>query len=103
MVAAMTHIRATTGDDLGFGGAFVVAAVVLLTFNLFDLLVIDWLIFVWLRPAFVVLSGTEGMPEYGDKQFHAVAFAKGIVLCLAAAVVVAVVVAGLEKGGDLLL
>jgi hypothetical protein len=33
----------------------------LLTFNLFDLLVADWLVFCTLQPRWIVLPGTEGM------------------------------------------
>jgi hypothetical protein len=43
-----------------------------------------------LRPALVVLRGIEGMPVAGDVRFQVVASGQGVILCRAAAVVVAV-------------
>ncbi len=56
----------------------------LLTFNVYDLVVLDWLVFVCWRPAAIVLPGTEGRPDYGDLRFHVDALVKGIALCLLA-------------------
>jgi uncharacterized membrane protein YhaH (DUF805 family) len=39
-------------------------------FNILDWLVLDWLIVVTIRPKFIVLPGTEGMPGYSDYGFH---------------------------------
>jgi len=55
---------------LTFGDRFVVAFVVLMTFNLFDLLILDWLALL-IQPSFMVLPGTEGMAGYRDFAFHA--------------------------------
>lgn len=62
-----------------FGAVWLHTFVMLSVFNLVDLLVIDWLLFVRIRPAFVVLPGTEGMAGYDDYAFHARAFAIGTV------------------------
>ena len=51
--------------------------VLLMVFNVVDLVVVDWLVFVWMRPEWVVLPGTEGMDGYGDYGFHLRAFLKG--------------------------
>ncbi|MEU6712795.1 hypothetical protein ABZ897_15045 [Nonomuraea sp. NPDC046802] len=61
------------------------------TLVLFDLVVLDWLILAGLRPRVMVLPGTEGMPEYRDLTFHAVAALKGSPL-----IVVVGLVAGIE-------
>lgn len=53
--------------------------VFLMVFNVVDLVLIDWLIVVWMRPEWVVLPGTEGMEGYGDYGFHFRAFTKGTV------------------------
>ncbi|MER5997761.1 hypothetical protein ABT120_04255 [Nonomuraea angiospora] len=58
--------------------------------SLFDLVVLDWIVLVGLRPGLLVLPGTEGMPEYRDLGFHAVEALKGGPL---------VVVVGLAVGG----
>ena len=65
--------------------------IVFLTFNLFDLLVADWLIFCTMRPRPIVLPGTEGMAGYRDYRFHFIGFLKGLVFCLVASLVVAAV------------
>ncbi len=39
-------------------------------FNLFDLLILDWLIFNTIQPRFIILPGTEGMAGYKDYGFH---------------------------------
>jgi hypothetical protein len=54
-------------------------------------LLIDWLLFVRVRPAFVVLPGTEGMAGYDDYAFHWRAFLKGT----AGIAVLSVMVAGI--------
>ncbi len=59
------------------------AASVFLTltlFNLFDLLVLDWLLFVTVQPRFIVLPGTEGLAGYKDYTFHFKAFLKGLAM-----------------------
>lgn len=43
---------------------------ILMIFNLVDLLIIDWLIFCWITPRFVVIPSTEGMKGYKDYKIH---------------------------------
>ncbi|KMP29559.1 hypothetical protein [Bacillus wiedmannii] len=43
---------------------------ILMIFNLVDLFIIDWLIFCWITPRFVVIPSTEGMKGYKDYKFH---------------------------------
>ncbi|MGH0597530.1 nitroreductase [Bacillus mycoides] len=43
---------------------------IVMIFNLVDLLIIDWLIFCWITPRFVVIPSTEGMKGYKDYKFH---------------------------------
>lgn len=74
---------------LSFVTALLSTFVVLLVFNTFDLLVLDWLLFCTLRPRFLVLPGTEGMAGYRDYRFHFVGFLKGLGFCLVGAVVIA--------------
>ena len=47
-------------------------------FNVYDLLVIDWLIVCFITPRLVVIPGTEGNPGYKNYRFHFVGFLKGI-------------------------
>ena len=46
-------------------------------FNLFDLLVMDWLIFCTIQSPLFILAGTEGMAGYKDYGFHFRASLKG--------------------------
>jgi hypothetical protein len=64
----------------------------LMVFNLVDLLVLDWLIFVTIQPRIIVLPGTEGMEGYRDYGFHFRAFLKGVAGSLIAGLIVAGVV-----------
>lgn len=48
--------------------------------NLYDLIILDWLIICTLTPRFVVIPGTEGDKGYKDYKFHFIAFLKGIAI-----------------------
>ncbi|PDZ69346.1 nitroreductase [Bacillus cereus] len=43
---------------------------ILMIFNVVDLFILDWLIFCWITPRFVVIPSTEGMKGYKDYKFH---------------------------------
>jgi len=58
------------GGVLPFKAAFLNAYVLIISGWLFDLTILDWLMFVRLTPSFVVLPGTEGMAGYDDYGFH---------------------------------
>ena len=57
---------------LSFRSAFLSTFIVGNVFNLYDLVVLDWLIFIVIQPELVVLPGTEGMVGYQDYFFHLV-------------------------------
>lgn len=82
-------LRSSTGLTLGFPEYVIFSFICLSIFNLVDLLVIDWLIFVTIQPDVVVLPGTEGMTGYKDYGFHFRAFLSGIGFSLAGALIVA--------------
>ena len=81
-----------SGTPPTFEALFLNTFVVASAFNAFDLLVLDWLLFCTLRPRFIVLPGTEGMPGYRDYFFHFRGFLIGTALSAALAVIVAVIV-----------
>jgi len=72
-----------------FGTVFASIFLVVLVFNLVDLLIIDWLIFVTWQPRLIVLPGTAGLAGYRDYGFHFIAFLKGLGFCLIAALLAA--------------
>lgn len=81
-VAVYGTLQASAGatEPLGFGGLFLHLFVVMTVFNVVDLVVLDWLIFVRIRPRFLVLPGTEDCLGYYDDAFHFRAFLKGTAL-----------------------
>lgn len=89
-IALSAFRLARIGDDEVFFAVFFGTFIMLLVFNLVDLLILDWFVFNTLRPGFVVLPGTEGARGYSDYGFHFRAFLKGVV----GALVVSFIVAG---------
>lgn len=63
-------LKRQNGGKLSFKMAFLNAYGLFLYFWLFDLVIIDWLILVTLKPNFVIIPGTEGMEGYDDYAFH---------------------------------
>ncbi|CAA9216818.1 MAG: hypothetical protein AVDCRST_MAG93-269 [uncultured Chloroflexia bacterium] len=89
LVYSNLRLRKQNGGNLSFLAAFLNAYAVFMTFNLFDLVVLDYLVFIKLRPDFVVLPGTEGMEAYGNVRFHLMAFLKGIGLGVVPSLIIA--------------
>ncbi len=73
-----------------FVNAFGVIGVIWI-FNLFDLLVLDWLIGCTFTPKFAIILGTEGAAGYKDYAFHFRGFLIGTVL----SVIVGMIIAGI--------
>lgn len=74
-IFAITQI--TQNNPAAFGQIFAELLFIYTFFNLFDLIVLDWLIFCTLQPRLFVLPGTEGMAGYKDYAFHFWASVKG--------------------------
>jgi hypothetical protein len=79
LVLSIFQLRVVMGGELTFPAVFVHTFIVLMTFNLVDLVIIDWLIMAMIQPKFVIVPGTEGMAGYRDYAFHFRAFLKGTV------------------------
>lgn len=61
--------------------------------NLYDLLIIDWLVFCYITPKIMVIPGTEGNPGYKDYKFHFIGFLKGLLITA----VIAIILSGIVK------
>jgi hypothetical protein len=75
--------------NIPFTSAFVFSAAALLVFNIYDLLILDWLFFCTIQPRSMVLPGTEGMAGYRDYRFHFIGFLKGLGFCFAGSLIIA--------------
>ncbi len=78
LAASINRIAGQT--ELSFWLVFWHSFLALSMFNVVDLIVLDWLIFVWIQPKFVVLPGTAGMAGYRDYWFHFRGFVAGMLL-----------------------
>jgi hypothetical protein len=78
LVALRTELGAVS-----FIPALVFGAIAVFVFNLYDLLILDWLLFCTIQPKSMVLPGTEGMAGYRDYRFHFIGFLKGLGFCAA--------------------
>lgn len=63
-------LKKENGGELPFKMAFLNTYGLFLYFWLFDLVIMDWLIFVTLKPSLIILPGTEGAAGYDDYAFH---------------------------------
>jgi pimeloyl-ACP methyl ester carboxylesterase len=63
-------LRQQNGGKLSFWAAFTNSALIFFYFAVWDLLILDWLIFVTIQPSFIVIPGTEGLAGYKDYWFH---------------------------------
>jgi hypothetical protein len=72
-----------------FWETFLTSFSMLMVYNLFDLLVIDFLVFNIITPKVIVLPGTEGMAGYHNYRFHWIGFWKGTVMLLVVSLVIA--------------
>ena len=95
IVWSFQAVRAGAGGDLSFRDAGLHLFVMFNVFNLLDLVVLDWLIVVRLRPKFMILPGTEGLAGYSDYAFHFKGFLIGMVITAVTSLLVAAVVAAL--------
>jgi hypothetical protein len=82
VVLAALRIPHITGGEFNFTYAFLTAAVMLMLFNLVDLLVIDWLLGMVVQPGFMVLPGTAGMSAYQDFEFYGKSFLRTSLMVL---------------------
>lgn len=83
------QLKRQNQGTLTFLAAWLNAYTIFVMFNLFDLLVIDYLFVIQLQPDFIVLPGTEGMESYHDFFFHFVGFLKGLGFALVPSLLIA--------------
>lgn len=79
---AVMAVKAASGGELSFSMAYLTAMGILQLFNLFDALVLDYLILTVMKPRFMIVPGTT-RADYAleDLGLQARNFAKGVVIC----------------------
>jgi hypothetical protein len=90
LVYSNLKLKRQNKGKLAFLAAFLNAYGVSAFFNLFDLLVVDYLFVITLQPDFIILPGTEGMASYHDYFFPFVGFLKGLSYGLIPSLLIAV-------------
>lgn len=87
---SFSRLEAANGGNLPFLAAYANAFVMLNIFNLFDAVVIDWLIIAVMQPKFVELPGAENMGHlYRNWALHIQNYFKGVVICAILSLVIA--------------
>lgn len=76
-------------NHFGYTDAFLYLWIMALTFNLVDLLILDWLISVYWRPTWMQLKGAESMQHMENYGFHFKGFVHGLWLATLFAAVAA--------------
>jgi hypothetical protein len=91
-VVLMWNLKSTLGADFSFFHAWIYAYALFFGFNLWDLVVLDWIGTSLIDPQHPPFPGTEGAAGYRDYAFHFYGFLKGCVIGLVFATIVAGVV-----------
>lgn len=77
LVLAVIEVYRRAGGDPGFWSLFLTLFIAMQTFNVFDLLVIDWLVVATLKPRALMIPGTQDWEGYADYGFYWRGFLKG--------------------------
>ncbi len=91
MIASLLALRRLAGGALTFADAAIATFIILMTFNLVDLLLLDWLLVETIRPRFITIPGVDMPNMFGGYAYHFRGFLIGTGLCLAASLVIAAV------------
>jgi hypothetical protein len=97
LVRSNLKLKKENGGRLSFAAAFLNAYALFAMFNLFDLVVIDYLVVMRLHPSRLVLPGTEGMERFDTMSYHTGNFLKGLVVGVVPTLLIALFTFGREK------
>lgn len=64
---------------VGFLRVFFYTWIIAFTWNVVDLLIMDWLLVCTITPDWLILPGTEGCAGYKDYRFHFIGFLQGCI------------------------
>lgn len=93
IIGSNLRLKRQNDGHLSLQAAFANAFGLIFSGWLFDLTIMDWLIFVKITPDIVVLPGTEGMAGYDDYLFHLRAHLRALPMLAVLALVFALLTA----------
>jgi hypothetical protein len=88
-VISTLQFRQQMGGEVAFLYLFLHPFAILLIFNLFDLLILDLLLFCTFTPRFMVIPGTEGLAGYRDYGFHLRQHLKSLIFLVLGSLIIA--------------
>ena len=97
VILAVFPILYFKGSSCTFGKVFLYTWIVAFTWNVIDLIVMDWLIVCTWTPDWIVLPGTRGCKGYKDYGFHFKGFLLGCIYISLTALIMAAVAYGVLK------
>lgn len=97
LIHAIIRLGALSGGQLRFFDVALSTFLIIQVFSLVDLLLIDWLLIVTIRPRFVMIPGTEHLQSYGDYWFHFRGFLRGAVGSAIASLLIAAIAVGVAR------
>lgn len=83
--------KSQAAGPVSFGILFLHIFLIVMMFNLFDLVVLDWFLLNTLTPRFLVYPGTEGLAGYKDKMFHLRAHVRALPGVLVGALILTII------------
>jgi hypothetical protein len=86
------RLKQTLGTDFSFGSAWLYAYALFMGFNLWDLVILDWIGISLIDPQNPPIAGTQGAAGWHDYAFHFRGFLKGCVIGLVLATIIAGIV-----------
>ena len=91
LVYSIIQLATLAQGVVSFGTIALSIFLIIQVFNLVDLIIIDWLILVLIRPSFLTVPGTEQFHGPQAYLFHFYAFLKGSIGALIASLVIAAI------------
>ena len=92
-IYATFAFQSLTESEMGFLSLWLYAFGIAFVFNLWDWLILDWLVFCTITPKGFVIPGSEGHPAYKDYFFHFRGFLIGTVFSAVLGLIAAGIVA----------
>lgn len=86
-----SQLAGRSGGQLSFGAAFLNSYLVFQISNLFDFLVLDYLILTMLHPKFLLIPEVNASMLAGTIRFHFIGFLKGLIIGAVFAAIIALI------------